>query len=175
MPFDLQPSLSGTLLKLVPLRETDFDALFEVASDPLIWEQHPDSLRYTEPVFRRYFDGAMQSGGAFLIRDVATDEIAGSSRYIDLRQAESQVEIGYTFLARKYWGGDYNRELKELMMRHAFRFVDTCIFVVGANNLRSRGAMGKIGGIIVHEGTSPAGVASVTFAIKRSEFERRFG
>jgi RimJ/RimL family protein N-acetyltransferase len=145
VPFERQPTLSGRLLELRPLVEADFDALLEAASDPLIWEQHPEPDRWRREVFRRYFDGGIASGGAFAIVDRATGRIIGSSRYCDLRPDASQVEIGWTFLERAYWGGDYNRELKTLMLDHAFRFVRTVVFVVGERNVRSRRALEKIG------------------------------
>ena len=59
----------------------------------------------------------------------------------------SEIEIGWTFLARSHWGGRANREVKRLMLDHAFTFVDTVIFWVGHENWRSQGAMTKIGGI----------------------------
>lgn len=146
MDFELQPTLTGSLIELRPLVRQDFDALYSAASDPLIWEQHPESDRYKPDVFQRYFDSAMESGGAFAIIDRATGRIIGSSRYCALKPAEREVEIGWTFFERRYWGGEYNGEAKSLMLDHAFRFVDRVVFVVGANNLRSRKAVEKIGG-----------------------------
>ncbi len=143
--FDLQPTLRGTLVELRPLAPDDFDALFKAAGDPLIWEQHPETDRYTLTVFRRYFDGAIASGGAFAILDRASWRIIGSSRYCNLKTAEREVEIGWTFLERAYWGGSYNREVKALMLEHAFRFVDRVVFVVGESNIRSQRALEKIG------------------------------
>ena len=145
MEFDLQPRLAGDLIELRPLREEDFDALFQVASDPFIWEQHPEPDRYKREVFQRFFDGAIESKGAFAVIDRRSGRIIGSSRYCDLKPAEREVEIGWTFLARAYWGGAYNGELKTLMLDHAFRFVDRVVFVVGEHNLRSRKALEKIG------------------------------
>jgi RimJ/RimL family protein N-acetyltransferase len=145
MDFELQPTLVGALVELRPLAATDFDALFAAASDPLIWEQHPEPDRYTREVFQRYFDGAMESGGAFVIIDRSTARIIGSSRYCDLKPAERQVEIGWTFLEREFWGGRYNSEIKSLMLDHAFRFVERVVFVVGENNRRSQKALEKIG------------------------------
>ena len=137
--------LTGTLIELRPLSPDNFDALLEAASDPLIWEQHPERNRYTRPVFQKYFDGAIASGGAFAILDRKTGKVIGSSRYCNLKPADGEVEIGWTFLARAYWGGAYNRELKSLMLDHAWRFVDRVVFVVGENNLRSQKALQKIG------------------------------
>src|SRR3954452_23364844 len=121
--FDLQPTLVGKRIWLRPLRAENFDALFAAASDPLIWAQHPESDRYTREVFRRYFDTAMESGGAFAIIDRATGRIIGSTRYYNWQPDASEIEIGWTFLETAYWGGVYNRELKALMLKHAFQFV----------------------------------------------------
>lgn len=145
MPFELQPLLNGTLLLLRPLKSEDFSALFEVASDPLIWEQHPEKDRYTETVFRQFFEGALRSGGAFVVIDAKTNQVIGSSRYFGYDEATSEVEIGWTFLARSYWGGVYNKEMKALMIRHALKFVKSVIFIVGPANIRSQKAMEKIG------------------------------
>lgn len=146
MDFELQPTLTGDLVQLRPLRPDDYEALFAAASDPLIWEQHPESDRYTREVFQRYWDTALESGGAFAVLDRATGRIIGSTRYHNFKPEESEIEIGWTFLERKYWGGDYNGEMKRLMLDHAFRFVDRVVFVVGENNWRSRKAVEKIGG-----------------------------
>lgn len=145
MEFDLQPTLTGTLIEVRPLRLDDFDALFAAASDPLIWEQHPESNRHERAIFQRYFDSAMESGGAFAVIEQSSGRIIGSSRYWNLKPAESEVEIGWTFLERAFWGGRHNGELKSLMLAHAFRFVDRVLFVIGENNLRSQKAVEKIG------------------------------
>ena len=170
--FELQPTLTGELLELRPLRPDDFDAVFAAASDPLIWEQHPEADRYKPDVFRRYFDGALESGGAFAIIERRTGRIIGSSRYCNLKPSESEVEIGWTFLERAYWGGRYNGELKRLMLEHAFRFVQRVVFVVGKTNLRSQKALQKIGARFLREeeGTFPDGRprANGIFAIDRS-------
>ena len=145
MDFDLQPTLIGELLKLRPLEPKDFDALFCAASDPLIWKQHPESDRYMREVFQTYFDGALECGGAFAIVDRASGRIIGSSRYANFDSERCEIEIGWTFLERQFWGGAYNRELKRLMLGHAFRFVERVVFVVGETNFRSQKALEKIG------------------------------
>lgn len=147
MSFDLQPHLRGELVTLRPLTPEDWTELFAVASDRLIWEQHPESDRYTEEVFRGYFRGGLESGGAFAILDAGTEQIIGSTRYYGYNPEKSEIEIGWTFLARNYWGGRYNRELKQLMLDHAFQFVESVIFYVGKNNIRSQKGTEKIGGI----------------------------
>ena len=145
MNFELQPTLIGRLILVRPLGANEFEPLYAVASDPLIWEQHPESDRYQREVFQRFFDGAIESGGAFAVVEQATGRIIGSSRYCNLKPEESEVEVGWTFLAREFWGGEYNGELKSLMLDHAFKFVERVVFVIGENNIRSQRAVERIG------------------------------
>ena len=145
--FDLQPNLKGELIELRPLTPEDWADLFAVASDPLIWEQHPESDRYKEDVFRLFFKEALESGGAFVIIDTKNQRIIGSTRFHGYDPEKSEIEIGWTFLARKYWGGRYNRELKQLMLDHAFKFVENVVLLVGQTNIRSQKATEKVGGI----------------------------
>lgn len=147
MAFDLQPNLKGDLIELRPLTLEDWGGLFAVASDPLIWEQHPESDRYKKDVFKIFFSDALESGGAFVIIDQKNQQIIGSTRFFGYDPEKSEVEIGWTFLARRYWGGHYNRELKQLMLDHAFKFVENVIFYVGENNIRSQKATEKIGAV----------------------------
>lgn len=155
MPFELQPLLAGQLVELRPLRPDDFYALYAVASDPLIWEQHPARDRYKEEVFREFFRGALESGGAFVAIDRLDGRVIGSSRYHAYNAERSEIHIGWTFLARSHWGGKYNGDMKKLMLDHAFRFVDSVILRVGRHNVRSRTAVERIGGVL--EGPSPDG------------------
>jgi N-acetyltransferase len=147
--MELQPYLTGELVELSPLQPEDWDGLFAAASDPLIWEQHPASDRYREEVFREFFQGALDSKGAFAVIDRKTGKIIGSSRYHNYDPDKSEIEIGWTFLARQYWGGKYNGEMKRLMLEHAFRFIDVVLFRVGATNWRSRKAVERIGGVLI--------------------------
>src|SRR5438045_5140679 len=142
---DFQPNLKGELIELRPLRPEDWHDLFAVASDPLIREQHPESDRYKEDVFRVFFREALESRGAFVVIGNKNQEMIGSTRFYGYDPEQSEIEIGWTFLARRYWGGRYNLEMKELLLAHAFRFVDNVVFFVGETNFRSRKAMEKIG------------------------------
>jgi RimJ/RimL family protein N-acetyltransferase len=168
MSFDLQPILRGELLELRPLRPEDFDALYAVASDPLIWEQHPARDRYKEEVFRGFFREAMESGGALIAIDSKDGGIIGSSRFYGYAPERSEIEIGWTFLARSHWGGVYNREMKQLMLRHAFQFVDRVVFLIGPHNLRSQKAQEKIGGVRAGSRTDAAGRESFAYQITAS-------
>ena len=172
MPFDLQPTLKGELLRLRPLRPEDFPVLFAVASDPLIWEQHPVKDRYTEEVFRGFFREAMESGGALIATDARDGQVIGSSRFHGYDSEKSEIEIGWTFLARSHWGGTYNGEMKRLMLRHAFRFVNSVVFLVGPQNMRSQRAMEKIGGVRAGSRRDAAGRETLVYRIVASP-ERR--
>lgn len=150
-PPDLQVVLENELVKLVPLQESDFDRLYAVASDPLIWEQHPNKDRYKREVFESFFQGAMESSGAYLILNKDSGEVVGSSRYYDFDQEKKQVFIGYTFVGRKFWGQGYNPSFKQLMIDYAFQFVDQVMFHIGAENVRSQMAIGRLNALKVGE------------------------
>ena len=146
--MDLQPTLIGERVLLRPTVAEDWSGQYAVASDPLIWELHPMHDRWQEPLFRRFFEEGLASGGGLTIIDRASGAIIGASRYCFPDPVRDEVEIGYTFLARACWGGTVNREVKRLMLDHIHRHVPTAIFVVGEHNLRSRRAMEKIGGVL---------------------------
>lgn len=154
---DWQPTLTGPTLHLRPLRATDFDALFAVASDPEIWAQHPARDRYQEAVFRKLFEDGLASGGAILVTDRVSGEVLGSTRFYNWVPERREIEIGYTFLKRSRWGGATNRELKTLVLGHALTFAAVAVFIVAKENLRSRRAMEKIGGRLLPERTEVEG------------------
>jgi len=170
MSFDLQPVLHGELLGLRPLRPEDFHDLYAVASDPLIWEQHPIKDRYKEEVCNAFFREALESGGALIAIDSKDGQVIGSSRFHGYDKEKSEIEIGWTFLARSHWGGIYNREMKQLMLAHAFKFVNRVVFLVGPQNVRSQRAMEKIGGVRLGSRRDAGGRESFVYQINASTF-----
>lgn len=144
---DFQPTLVGPHFTVRPIRPDDWTELYASGSDPKIWEVHPVSTRYTEPEFRKFFDGAVASKMGFVFVDRAIGRLIGSSRYFGYEPGIGEIEIGWTFLVRSHWGGNANREVKRLMLDHAFTFVETVVFWVGSENWRSQSAMTKIGGV----------------------------
>lgn len=142
---DWRPTLRGDTIHLRPLRADDLDALHAAASDPLVWAQHSEPNRHERPVFERFFAGALASGGAMAVIDAATGRIIGSSRYYDWNPADQSVVVGYTFLERAAWGGRINRELKRLMLGHAFLHARRVWFHVSPGNIRSQKALERIG------------------------------
>ena len=168
--FDLQQKLKSDLLELRPLLSGDFDDLYTVASDPLIWEQHPAKNRHERRAFEKFFLESLDSGGSLIVIDSKNNKVLGSSRYHGYNSEKDEVEIGWSFLARSYWGGVYNKEMKRLMLQHAFNYVNKVIFLVGVQNIRSQRAVLKIGG--THTGIRPdaSGNESIVYQILKSKY-----
>lgn len=170
-----RPVLADGRVALRPLVPGDWDALFAVAADPLIWAVHPAANRWQEPVFRGFFADALASGGALIVTDAASGAVIGSSRFDRGRAGPGEIEIGWSFLARAYWGGATNAAVKRLMIGYALAHFDRVIFLVGENNIRSRRAMAKIGGVLTPriDEAEMAGkrVRHVVYAIDRAGFE----
>lgn len=146
MNFSVQPVLENEEFQLIPLQQGDFESLYEVASDPKVWEQHPNKNRYQREVFENFFTGAMESGGAFKIIEKATGDVLGSSRYYDFDEKDSHIFIGYTFYGTKSWGKGINPQVKKLMLDYIFQFVDKVHFHIGKENFRSQTALERLGG-----------------------------
>ena len=150
--MNLQPNhLSNHLIRLEPLQALHFVELYEVASDPLIWAQHPNPNRYQKEVFESFFEGALASGGAFIVRDVDTGKALGSTRFYDLKPLDNEIKIGYTFFSRDCWGKGINKQVKTLMLNYAFIYIEKVIFHIGAQNIRSQIAIEKLGAKKVSE------------------------
>lgn len=140
--LNLQPTLIGKNVRLRPLQEGEFETLYPVACDPEIWESHPKWDRYKRDVFQEFFNTAIESRGALAILN-SNDEVIGCSRFYDYSPEKNLVIIGYTFLSRKYWGGSYNREIKHLMLTHAFQSVEKVHFQVGEKKSSFSSSHGK--------------------------------
>ena len=169
-PFDLQPTLTGDLVALRPMRPDDFSELYAVAADPLIWAQHPERTRHEEAVFKRFFQSGLDSGGAFVVLERGTGRVIGSSRFHGYDPEQREVEIGWTFLGRSYWGGRHNGEMKRLMLTHAFQHVDRVVFIVGCENVRSQRAVERIGAVPAGVRVNERGEESLVYAITPAAF-----
>ncbi len=170
MHFDAQPILTGRLVHLRPLLTSDYDALYKVASDQKIWEQHPIKDRHKASVFGAFFQESLKSGGALVAIDRVAECIIGSSRFHRYSSGESEIEIGWTFLAQSHWGGTYNREMKRLMLEHAFKYVENVLFVVGVQNQRSQRAVEKIGAVHIGNRPDDGGNDSKVYRVTVAEF-----
>jgi RimJ/RimL family protein N-acetyltransferase len=173
IPFDLQPHLVGDRVELRPLHESDFAELHAVSSDPLIWEQHPVPTRHEKQVFQEFFSKHLASGGALIVLDRRNGCIIGTTRFHGYDPARSEVEIGWTFLARSHWGGDYNGEMKRLMLEHAFGFVDRVVFLIHPQNIRSQRAVEKLGAVRAGSRLDGGGRDSLVYEIRREPDDDR--
>ncbi|MEO7978008.1 GNAT family N-acetyltransferase [Flavobacterium sp.] len=150
--FNLQPEfLEDDIVKLIPLQRNHFDKLYKVASDPLIWELHPIKNRYKKEIFIPFFDAAVNSESAFLISHKDTNEVMGTTRLYDYNFEKSSIAIGFTFTGRKFWGGCYNSAIKKLLIDYVFQYVDSILFHVGSENIRSQKAVLKLGALKINE------------------------
>jgi RimJ/RimL family protein N-acetyltransferase len=175
MSFDLQPILEGELLALRPLRAEDYHGLYAVAADPLIWEQHPNKERSSPEGFRLFFRAALESGGALIAIARNNGQVIGSSRFHGYDREKSEIEIGWTFLTRARWGGAYNGEMKRLMLRHAFRFVNRVLFRIDSENVRSQRAVEKIGGVRMRSKPAEDGRENFIYEITDTGLQSRSG
>jgi RimJ/RimL family protein N-acetyltransferase len=173
--FDLQPTLFGHLLSLRPLQPEDFAALYAMASDPLIWEQHPVRDRYQLEVFTPFFHQAVESKGALLVQATDHGQVIGMSRFAGYNAERSEIEIGWTFLGRDYWGGRYNGELKQLMLQHAFHFVQRVVFLVHPQNVRSQKAVEKLGAVRIGSRRDGNGYDSIVYQITAKAYRAAAG
>lgn len=171
--FDYQPVLHGPLLTLRPVAPDDFAPLFAIGADPALWAGHPNTDRYLEPQFRAYFEDGLQSGGALVARLTETGAVIGWSRYSSAFVQADEIEIGWTFLGRAYWGGAYNAEMKRMMLAHAFRFVPRVVFRIAETNQRSRRAAEKIGARLSPDrrtpSASPGGPDNLFYLLERDD------
>ena len=148
MTLDRQPELETERLTLRPLTADDREALYAIASDPAVWEQHPIHDRWRREVFDGFFEEGLASGGSLAVIRKSDGNIVGHTRYDKYDPEEGGVvEIGWTFLAPALWGKGYNHEMKRAMLAHAFETVALVEFRVGDTNYRSRNALEAIGAL----------------------------
>ena len=143
--INIQPHLENDLIRLEPLKSSDFEEVYAAASDPKIWEQHPNKNRWKRDVFMNFFEGAIQSKGAFKVIDKQSNLVVGSTRFYDYDEKDASILIGYTFYSTNCWGKGYNPSVKKMMFDYIFQFVDKVYLHVGAENKRSQVAVERLG------------------------------
>jgi N-acetyltransferase len=167
-------TLQDEKILLQPLHNDDFERLYEIACDPLIWEQHPNKNRYEKEIFLTFFEGAMASNGAFIAIEKSTGQAIGSTRFYDYDPIQKSIFIGYTFMARKYWGKSVNKAIKYMMLHYAFAHCEKVIFHIGEHNTRSQIAMERLGGKkirtieVAYYGEAPK--INIEYAIEKADF-----
>ena len=144
--FKLQ--LENAFYSLIQTKTSHFEELYSVASDPVIWEQHPENDRWKREVFINFFQIAMENTlGCFTIVDKTLDKFIGSIRFYSHDKIDNSIRLGYTFLSNEYWGTSANLQIKKLMLDYVFTHIDKVYFDIGKENFRSRKAIEKLGAV----------------------------
>ncbi|MCT1526400.1 GNAT family N-acetyltransferase [Sphingobacterium hotanense] len=165
-------TLSNELVKLIPMIKEDYEWVYAAASDPKIWEQHPDTRRYSPIGFTKYFQKLIATDIPYLIIDQKTEQVIGATSFYQFNEEENSTAIGYSFLKTEYWGGEYNKSIKKLMMDFAFTQVDKVIFHVRKGNLRSQAALSKIGATEELEYPAEDGTGvQVQYCIRKEDYQ----
>lgn len=145
---DFKTNLESAAYSLVQTDESHFDALYTIANDPLLWAQHPNSDRWQRDVFVDFFQTALKNDlGCFTIIDKASGQTIGSTRFYSHEPQDSAVRLGYTFLARNFWGTRANSQIKSVLLNYAFSIVQKVYFDIGEKNYRSLKATQKLGAV----------------------------
>lgn len=174
--MDLQTILENDQVLLLPLKEEDFEEVYSAASDPEVWDQHPNKDRWKREVFQNFFQGAIESGGAYKIIDNNSGKVIGSTRFYGHIPEESSILIGYTYFSKSHWGQGFNQSVKTLMLDYIFQFVSTVVLHIGATNTRSKKSIKKIGAkkidelVVTYYGEEPK--LNVVYEIKKEDWEK---
>ena len=153
--MDLAPiTLQGLYVTLEPIDGRHAADLFEVMQDAEVCRY----LRWDPPASRSETTAMIEEAKQFMARREsivfaviwnATGRAIGSTRLLDLRPADRQVEIGSTFLARQFWRTTANTEAKYLFLRHCFEALG-CVRVAlktDGRNVRSQRAIERLGAV----------------------------
>jgi len=147
-------TLAGRFITLEPLDERHAPDLFEVMQDEevcryLVWP--PPKTRDETLALIREAKALMAGRQSIVLAQTwnETGRCIGSTRLLDVRPADRQVEIGATFLARAYWRTPANTESKYLFLRHCFETLG-CVRVAlktDGRNVRSQEAIARLGAV----------------------------
>lgn len=151
--IDSATNLTGETVDLIPMTEGHYSELESIAKDKRIWQHYvydgSDSKR-----FRQIIDDAslQQENGRqfpFVIIYKPTNEIIGSTRFLDIDFKNKKLEIGSTWLHPDYWQTEVNPECKLLLLTFGFETLKALRIQLKTdeNNIRSRKAIEKIGGV----------------------------
>jgi RimJ/RimL family protein N-acetyltransferase len=174
--------LEGHGVRLEPLTDKHVDALAQAAGDGRLWElwysavSPPDGMRaYVADALKGQRDGHMLP---WIVRDVASGSIIGSTRYHDIVPAIDRVEIGHTWYAQSLQRTHVNTTCKLLLLRHAFETLGCKVVGLRTDNFnfRSQRAIEALGakkdGVIRHYGARRDGTVRdvVIYSILAAEW-----
>ncbi|AZA76364.1 N-acetyltransferase [Chryseobacterium sp. G0186] len=145
--------LEGPNVDLIPLEKEHFEELYLAASDKELWELIPTDCS-DKALFYQNYEHALSEREAgnqypFVIRHKQTGQLIGSTRFFEIYPSDRKLEIGWTWIIKKFWGTSINLESKLLLLTHCFEVLKTNRVQLKTkdNNFRSRKAIEKIGGV----------------------------
>jgi RimJ/RimL family protein N-acetyltransferase len=152
--YNTPVTLQGTHTRVEPLSLAHAADLFAAAQDADVWRYMPvPTPKHMEDVrawIRLALDAQAQGAALpFAIIDTATARAIGSTRFLDISARDRHVEIGWTWLGKKFWRTPVNTECKFLLLQYAFETLG-CIRVAlktDLRNARSQRAIERIGGV----------------------------
>ncbi|XLS30524.1 GNAT family N-acetyltransferase [Flavobacteriaceae bacterium M23B6Z8] len=177
-----ETSLTGNLVKLIPLRSEHKESLIKAASDGKLWQLWYTSVP-SEKNIDTYMTDALEqknkgTGLPFAVVNLLTDEIIGSTRFCNAEPKHRRLEIGYTWYAKSYQRTGSNTDAKYLLLQHAFEVLKCIAVEFRTNwfNQTSRKAIERLGahqdGILRNHRLNEDGSTrdSVVFSITQQEW-----
>ncbi len=146
-------TLHGKIVDLLPLEESHFDELLAAAADKRIWEFYTGDWSVPKR-FSEIYNGTLSlrhkgKEYPFVVLHKPTQKIIGSTRLLDIVPFDKRLEIGGTWLMPEYWATAINFDCKLALLTYCFETLETNRVQLKTqhNNLRSRKAIEKIGGV----------------------------
>jgi len=175
-------TLEGHGVRLEPLAREHRDALAKAAADGELWRLWFTSVPEPQQT-DTYIAQALAGRDAghmlpFVVRELTSGAIAGSTRYHDILKDASRVEIGYTWYAKRWQKSHVNTACKLLLLAHAFDALDCKVVGLRTDNFnftsqRAIEALGaKKDGVLRHHAVRRDGTVrdSVMYSIVLSEW-----
>lgn len=149
--FTQPPTLANERVLLKPLSEEDYEGLYAIGLEPLLWAVSINSIVSQEDL-QRYLKTAIEQRQhrqalPFTIIDKTNNQIAGCTRYGNISFEHKRLEIGWTWLGIKFQKTGLNRACKYELLQYAFEtlHMQRVELKTDALNMKSREAMRKMG------------------------------
>ncbi|MBV1920896.1 MAG: GNAT family N-acetyltransferase [Pseudomonadales bacterium] len=175
--------LSGQSVRLEPIDESHIDGLFEAGKTHSDWQYLPipgfsgiDEVRAWYHQAKKLLDADMHY--TYVLIEPASNEIIGSSRYMNVRARDLALEIGYTWIGSKFQRTAINTEAKLLLLTNAFEGMNSnrVELKTDARNTRSQQAIERVGatreGVLRNHMVAQGGFVrdTVMYSIIKSEW-----
>ena len=175
-------TLEGKGIRLEPLAASHAEALIAASKDGNLWELWFTAIPEPDRMSGYIADAlAGQAAGHMLpwvVRELGSGDIIGTTRYHDIVAPIDRVEIGYTWYARRWQRSHVNTTCKLLLLTHAFESLGCKVVGLRTDNFNfaSQAAIAALGakrdGVIRHHAARKDGTVrdSVMFSILEAEW-----